>query len=222
MWNVFNSNVRNNNQVESWHRRLNRTVGMTHPNVYRLLDTAETRTYLDRADRQDKTSYRVAVNISRAPPDRCQNMLRGKRRWTPSSPSSLRCCVRWEVSDVGHLLHRVLCGVACVERWATLDTFFTEFFAVLRVLRGERTHGYIMRRNQNSGDTRRCADSWWQGLHWPRHPLRFRTDPQAAGTKGFGEAGSRWKWTVRDVRGPHRRYRDVVALFVLDHAEDAM
>ena len=39
MWNVFHSNVRTNNQVESWHSRLNRTVGLVHPNVYRLLDS---------------------------------------------------------------------------------------------------------------------------------------------------------------------------------------
>ena len=30
------------------------------------------------------------------------------------------------------------------SRFASLDTFFTEFFAVLRVLRGERTHSHIM------------------------------------------------------------------------------
>ena len=39
MWNVYHSNIRTNNQVESWHSRLNRTVGLTHPNIYRLLDT---------------------------------------------------------------------------------------------------------------------------------------------------------------------------------------
>ena len=37
------------------------------------------------------------------------------------------------------------------SRFATLDTFFTEFFAVLRVLRGERTHGHIMQRIRTPG-----------------------------------------------------------------------
>ncbi len=40
MWNVFNnSNECTNNQVESWHSQLNRSVGLTHTNAYRLLDT---------------------------------------------------------------------------------------------------------------------------------------------------------------------------------------
>ena len=33
----------------------------------------------------------------------------------------------------------------------TLDTFFTEFLAVLRELRGERTHGHIMQRVRTPG-----------------------------------------------------------------------
>ena len=47
MWNVYHSNICTNNQVESWHSRLNRTVGLTHPNIYRLLETG---TDTDRID----------------------------------------------------------------------------------------------------------------------------------------------------------------------------
>ena len=32
---MYHANIRANNQVESWHK----TVGLAHPNIYRLLDT---------------------------------------------------------------------------------------------------------------------------------------------------------------------------------------
>ena len=66
MWNVFHSNVRTNKRLESWHSRLNRTVGLTHPNT-------ETRTNLDRTD----TATGLTRQLSRAHPP--ANMLRSSR-----------------------------------------------------------------------------------------------------------------------------------------------
>ena len=55
IWNVFNSNVRTKNQVESWHSRLNRTVGLTHLNMYRLLDSLRReQTLTPRQTRKDR------------------------------------------------------------------------------------------------------------------------------------------------------------------------
>ena len=43
------------------------------------------------------------------------------------------------------------CSAAGLRGHPTLDTFFTEFSAVMRVLRGERTHCHIMQRSRTSG-----------------------------------------------------------------------
>ena len=73
MWNVYNSNVRTNNQVESWHSRLNRTVGLTHPNVYRLLDSL----------RREQTLTELTLRQARqgaSPPRRRHKYLQLDRR----------------------------------------------------------------------------------------------------------------------------------------------
>ena len=37
MWIVFDANIRTNNSVEGWHKKLNRTVGFHHPNAFQLV-----------------------------------------------------------------------------------------------------------------------------------------------------------------------------------------
>ena len=37
MWNVFESDLRTNNDCEGWHNRFNRAVGKHHPNIWHLL-----------------------------------------------------------------------------------------------------------------------------------------------------------------------------------------